>query len=198
MKSRKTFEVSASLLALVTACAITGCSTEGANKPRATIQGTVPLETITVGVPEDTLKTAILTFWADTNPMASAGGKTQYNSRAYDPKGGQYIANCKNGKCFKLQAYYVNNPITKEEALETIKRLLPQGAPPQSKVDDAEVKAAKVAQPTETYYFGDYSGQLAYTDKSATKVSVVTVEAPIETVTEPTKTSSKDQPNPGQ
>lgn len=151
------------------------CARQGNDNPSA-VQGSVPLETLKVGMPETVFKNAILTFAVDTNPTATAGGKTQYDSRTYNSKGGQYLAQCKGDKCFELQIYYGKNPISKEEALENVKQMLPSDAPAEpTKVDDSQVKSKSVTQPTEVHHFGDYTGELIYTDKSATKVAVVNV-----------------------
>lgn len=158
---------------LLCLCASSAC-TRGNDNPSA-VQGSVPLEMLKVGMPETVFKNAILTFAVDTNPTAGAGGKTQYDSRTYNSKGGQYLAQCRADKCFELQVYYVKNPISKEEALETMKQMLPAEATSESKVDDSQIKSESMAQPTEFHYFGDYRGELIYTDKSATKVAVVNV-----------------------
>jgi hypothetical protein len=154
---------------VVLASTISACSQSGHNQ-MATPKGTVSLENLKVGTRENVFKNAILTFYEDRNPAASVDNKTQYNSRTYNAKGGQYLAQCRGDKCFELQVYYTSNPISKEEALETLKQMLPEGAPPQTRVDSSQMNTSS---PTEYYYFGDYRGELVYADKSADKVKIV-------------------------
>jgi hypothetical protein len=90
-------------------------------------QGTVNVEGLKVGVPESIIKDAVLTFVLDESPAAKAGGRNQYLSRTKDSKGGQFSAQCKDGNCFRLEAIYVE-PITKEQALETLGKMLPASA----------------------------------------------------------------------
>lgn len=166
----------AASVALVSIVSLSSCSKNASNTTNVTPQGTVQLDTVKVGMPEDTFKNANLTFVSDPKPAATAAGSTQYLSRTYDNKHGQYVAKCKNGKCFVLQDLFVAVPIPKEDAIESMKALLPADAPPQSKVDDSQVKAGKVKTPGEIYEFGDkYTGILQYTDSKGEKVTVVSV-----------------------
>lgn len=160
-------------VALLSVVSLSSCGKNASNTTNVTPQGTVQLETIKVGMPESTFKDATITFVVDPKPAATAAGRTQYLSRTYDKKGGQFVAQCKAGKCFVLQTLYLTNPIPKEDAIEIMKALLPADAPPQSKVDDSHMKAEK-KNPEEIYEFGDkYTGILQYTDKSASKVNIV-------------------------
>lgn len=155
-------------LAAVTVLSMTSCSKHGSTSS-VTPQGTVQLDSLKVGQPEATFKDASLTFVTDTKAAATAGGKTQYVSRSYNPKGGQYVANCKDGKCFVLQVMYVTNPIAKEDAQATLKQLMPADAV-QSKVDDSLLASKNI----EVYDFGDkYTGTVEYTGKDAANVKVV-------------------------
>lgn len=164
----------AASVAMLSIVSLTSCSKSGSNTTNVTPQGTVQLDTIKVGMPEATFKDATITFVVDPKPAASNNGRTQYLSRTYDKKGGQYVAQCKGDKCFVLQTLYMTTPIPKEDALEVLKTLLPADAPPQSKIDDSQVKAGKVKTPGEIYEFGDkYTGILNYTDKDSGKVNTV-------------------------
>ncbi|MBS1954436.1 MAG: hypothetical protein JST89_09620 [Cyanobacteria bacterium SZAS-4] len=164
----------AASVALLSIVNLSSCSKSGSNTTNVTPQGTVQLDTIKVGMPEATFKDATITFVVDPKPAASNGGRTQYLSRTYDKKGGQYVAQCKGDKCFVLQTLYMTNPIPKEDALEILKTLLPADAPQQTKVDDSQMKSDKVKTPGEIYEFGDkYTGILNYTDKTGTKVNTV-------------------------
>jgi hypothetical protein len=161
-------------VALLSVVSLSSCTKNSSNTTNVTPQGTVQLDTVKVGMPEATFKDATITFVVDPKPAATAAGRTQYLSRTYDKKGGQYVAQCKGGKCFVLQTLYATTPIPKEDALEALKVLLPADAPPQSKVDDSQMKSDKVKTPGEIYEFGDkYTGILTYTDKTGTKVSQV-------------------------
>lgn len=141
-----------------------------------TPQGTINLEQLKVGVPQKVLEDAVLTFEVDENPISKAGGKTQFMSRTKDTKDGKYLAQCREGYCFQLQAYYMENPITKEQAVAVLKAMLPSSAPDQSRVDDDQLKDGKTEKPVEYYYFGDkYMGELIYADKSGESVTIVSV-----------------------
>lgn len=166
---------SLSLIALAAvACATmnTACSSGKDAAAVPTPQGTIPLEAVRVGMPETTFKDAILTFVQD--PNGSLAGKVQYLSRGRDANGGQYMVQCKDGRCFGLLVYHQEQPVSKEQALSTLEKLFPTDKPAQSKVDDQQIKTGSVATPTETYFFGDdYKGELIYTDKSASKVKII-------------------------
>jgi hypothetical protein len=174
----------AASVAILSIVSLTSCSKSGTNTTNVTPQGTVQLDSVRVGMPESTFKDASITFVVDPKAQATSGGKTQYLSRSYDKKGGQYLAQCKDGKCFVLQTLYITTPISKEDAVETLKILLPADAPPQSKVDDSQMKSGKVSTPGEIYEFGDkYTGIVTYTDKTGTKVSQVSAfDLPADTV----------------
>ena len=141
-----------------------------------TPQGTIDLDNLKVGVPENIIENAVLSFQLDENPISRVGGKNQYLSITKDKKGGTYIAQCKDGYCFELQALYQGEPISKEQALETVKHMLPERAPEQSKVDDSEVTAGKSDNPKEVTYYGDnFYSEIIYADKSGQKVQIVNV-----------------------
>lgn len=163
------------------ACAVglSACSsnTNSAANPGA-YKGNMVLENAKVGIPEATIKEAILTFVQD--PKGSNSGKTQYLSRGYNKNGGQYMIHCANGTAFGVEVIHPTQPVTKEVAMETIKVLLPEGAPEQSKVDDSEVKAANHR---EAIYFGDkYRVDVIYNDadgKNVTAISAWQADSPI-------------------
>ncbi|MBI1269242.1 hypothetical protein GC174_02290 [bacterium] len=141
-----------------------------------TPQGTIDLENLKVGVPENIIEGAVLSFQLDENPISRVGGKNQYLSINKDKQGGTYIAQCKDGYCFQLQALYKDAPVTKEQALETAKRMLPERTPEQSKVDDSEVTAGKVDNPREVIFYGDdFYTEIVYVDKTGSKVQMVNV-----------------------
>lgn len=167
------FLVAVLLLAFgLTAC---GSGTTG-DSGAVTPQGTIDLANLKVGVPEKVLEDAVLSFELDENPISRTGGKNQYLARAKDARGGKYLAQCKNGICFQLQALYIENPITKEEALVTVKSMLPERAPEQSKVDDSELVEGKVENPRlVTFYGDDFYSELVFADKSGEKVQSVSV-----------------------
>ncbi|CAN5734168.1 hypothetical protein BH10CYA1_BH10CYA1_34050 [soil metagenome] len=164
----------AASVAILSIASLSSCTKSTSNTTNVTPQGTVQLDNIKVGMPEATFKDATITFVVDPKAAATVGGRTQYLSRTYDKKGGQYVAQCKDGKCFVLQTLYITTPIPKEDALEALKNLLPGDAPTQSKIDDSQIKADKVKTPGEIYEYGDkYTGILQYTDKTGAKVSTV-------------------------
>ncbi len=155
---------------------LTGCAGGSfGDKGSVTPKGTVSLDELKVGVPESLIQEAVLTFVKDDKPQAKAGGKSQYLSRSKDSRGGQYIAQCKEGNCYLMQAYYSEAPITKDQALETIKSMLPGTAPPQSKVDDSQVTQGKDKPKERISYGEDYLAEIIYNDKGATKVDIVNV-----------------------
>ncbi len=164
----------ATTVAILSIVSLSSCSKSTSNTTNVTPQGTVQLDSIKVGMPEATFKDATITFIVDPKANATTGGRTQYLSRSYDKKNGQYVAQCKGGKCFVLQTLYLTNPIPKEDALEVLKGLLPGDAPPQSKVDDSQMKSDKFKSPGEIYEYGDkYTGILQFTDKKGDKVTTV-------------------------
>ena len=56
-----------------------------------------------------------------------------------------------------------------------MKNMLPESAPPQSKVDDSEIIEGKKEKPVEAYRFGeDYKVDLTYADKTAQTVQQIT------------------------
>jgi len=157
--------------ALLVALGAAGCGSGSSVTPTATKQGTVNLEALKVGMPETTIKEAILTFVPD--PKGSIAGKNQYLSRTPNANGGQVIAQCKDNQVFGLQIYHQNKPVGKEVAIASLKQLLPSDVPPQSKVDDAGLKSAI---PVEVYWFGDdYRGELFYTDATGSQVKILSV-----------------------
>lgn len=158
------------MVAMSVALTATACGS--GNDGRQVYKGAMQLENVRVGVPETVFKEAILTFVKDPNPAASAGGKTQYVGRQYSSKGGQYLVQCKKDRCYLVQVYYMQNPVPREEAMATLKQLLPQDTPEQSSVNTAGMKNA--SDPNEIIYYGDaYTGEFIYTDKDSGKVKIV-------------------------
>lgn len=155
--------------ALICALSTTACGSNNNEVATPTKQGTISLQALRVGMPESSIKDALMTFVED--PKGSFAGKVQYLSRAYDKQGGQYLVQCKDGQVFGLQVLYSANPISKEEATAQLKQLFPSGTPAQSRVDDSRLQTPEL---TEVYYYDPaHYGELVYTDKTATKVKMV-------------------------
>jgi hypothetical protein len=151
-----------------TAVLLSACTTASTSYNPGT-KGMVPLDSIKVGIPETVVQNGILTFVPD--PAGTVGQKTQYLSRGYDANGGQYIVQAMEGRCFGVQVYHLQKPIPKETALTTMKNLFPATLPPQSGVDNSQMKGA---EPKEVYSFGDsFKGELVYADKNGTEVKMV-------------------------
>jgi hypothetical protein len=158
--------------ALVTSSCISANDT---GTTSVTPQGTVPLEKIKAGMPESIFKSARITFAVDTHPAASQGGKTQYISRVFTDKNGQYMAECRDDKCFELSVLY-NTPVDKDAGLASLALLLPADSPPESGVNDNIVKEPKNKDPRaiEVHFYGNkYTAIVIYSDKSATKISQI-------------------------
>ncbi len=148
------------------AASMTGC-TQGDNN-EVTPQGTIALEKITLGIPESTLKEAMVTFVRDPSAQASAGGKSQYLSRPKTTAGGQYMVQCKDGTVFQISEVFAETPATKEPAIIELRKLLPTGAPEQSRVEE---KAT-----SDVYYYGnDYTGELNFKDTTKAQIVNLTV-----------------------
>jgi hypothetical protein len=151
---------------------------------QVTPQGTVQLEAIKAGMLEDIFKNARVTFAVDTHQEARKGDKTQYISRFYSARGGQYMAECKDDRCYELEVLFRAHGapkeatgVSKDDALATMKELLPTDAP-DPVVDDSRLKDKRAFPNTELYYFGNkYLGVINYDDKSGKTVNTVTVFA---------------------
>jgi len=160
-----------SLTALTVSCALLSlqsCAEPNLDQETAvTSQGTVDLGTIKLGTPDQVFQEATVTFVRDPSAQANSGGKRQYLSRA-DLQGGQYMAQVKNGSCFEISIIYKDKPLGREAAEAAMKMLLPEGAPPQSRVDEPG------KNPDALYFFGDeYLGDLTFADKGARQVRSV-------------------------
>lgn len=156
------------------ALSLTGCAGEPDEKAPPPPKGTVSLSAVKVGALEDQFKRAVITFVVDESKQASIGGSKRYNSRSKDNNGGSYMAQCYHGKCFQLHVLYAT-PVPKEQAFKAMKNMLPESAPPQSRVDDSEITEGKKDYPVESYHFGeDYKVDLTYADKSAQTVQQIT------------------------
>ncbi|MBX9670743.1 MAG: hypothetical protein K2X93_24290 [Candidatus Obscuribacterales bacterium] len=149
-----------------------GCGSGNYGQDGASKNGTINVEGLKVGVPETVIKDAVLTFVLDEQQAAKSGGRNQYLSRTKDSKGGQFSAQCKDGSCFRLEAIYADNPITKEQALETLAKMLPTSAT--APVVREGSKAKDPTSPTEKYDCGDvYVGELIYLEPTSDKVRLV-------------------------
>lgn len=147
------------------------------NTTQVTPQGTVELDKVRAGMPESIFRAARITFAVDTKMEATKGGKTQYISRMYNSKNGQYMAQCHDDRCFLLQVLY-NQPVDKEYALATLPMLVQQEAPKENFVDQTVLKNPKTSMAAEFHYFGNKAlAIVTYSDKSATKVSSISVYA---------------------
>lgn len=164
MRFSKEFEKG--LLIVFAAASMTGC-TQGDNN-EVTPQGTITLEKITLGIPESTLKEAMVTFVRDPSAQASAGGKSQYLSRTKTTAGGQYMVQCRDNSVFQISEVFAETPATKEPAIIELRKLLPTGAPEQSRVEE---KAT-----SDVYYYGnDYTGELNFKDTTKAQIVNLTV-----------------------
>lgn len=163
------------LCAIAALSLFTGCTAKpGEGGATQSYKGIISLDGIKFGLPEESAKTAILSFVAD--PNVNLAGFTQYLSRTYDANGGQYALAYKDTLPKQLRVLYPKKPITKAEALAKVTALLPATANPESKVDDSEVKAGKKDAPVETHWYGDnLKAELIYTGKDATAVKVVSI-----------------------
>ncbi len=142
-----------------------GCTQTEGNE--VTPQGTIALEKITLGVPESTLKEAMVTFVKDPSATANAGGKSQYLSREKTTAGGQYMVQCKDGTVFQISEVFAETPTSKEPAVIELRKLLPAGAPEQSRVEE------KLS--SDVYYFGsDYTGEISFKDAKKSQVTSLT------------------------
>lgn len=172
------------LLATISVCAtinLVGCgSADVADKTNAvTKQGTIDVETMTVGIPEQSLQKAVFSFTLDETPISHVGGKNQYMARNRLKDGAVVLAQCLNGKCFQLQRLYRETPVSKEEGEAAMKVMIPKDAPPQSRVDDKQLSDSKIKMPVVEYYFGDdYFATITYTNAKDNKVFAVTVDKP--------------------
>lgn len=147
------------------------------NTTAVTPQGTVDLDKVRAGVPETVFKQARITFAVDTHPEASAGGKTQYLSRTYNAKHGQYVAQCKDDRCYELQVIY-DPPVPRADGLATMAQILPPDAPAETSVDDTVLKSPKNPRALDIHYFGNkYLGIITYADKTGSQVKMVNVYA---------------------
>jgi hypothetical protein len=167
----------AGLLFIVSSTAMTGCSEENLDQDSGvTTQGTVDLATIKLGSPDQIFQEAVVTFVRDQSAQANSGGKRQYLSRGDGSQGGQYMVQVKDGSCFEITIIYKDKPVSREAAELAMKKLLPEGAPPQSRVDEPGAAPATNQNYNAIYYFGDdYIGVLSFTDKSARHVSSLKV-----------------------
>ena len=158
-------ELEKSLLVVFAAATMTGCTQGETNE--VTPQGTIALEKITLGIPESTLKEAMVSFVRDPSAQASAGGKSQYLSREKTTAGGQYMVQCKDGTVFQISEVFAETPTSKEPAVIELRKLLPSGAPEQSRVEE---KAT-----SDIYYYGsDLIGVMNYKDGKKAQITNLT------------------------
>jgi hypothetical protein len=149
---------------------LSACGTTGANQQAQVNHGTVRLDAIRVGTPEDVFKEAIMTFVPDA--LGSQYGKNQYISRLPDANGGQYVVQAKDDVCFEVSVVHAKQLAPKQLALETMHRLLPSNIKDEPVVKTVAAKDGVI----ENYTFGkDYTGQVVYADKGASEARVISV-----------------------
>lgn len=164
------------VICLGTTILLGACTTPSTNTARVTPQGTVNIDTLRAGMPEAIFKNAVITFVVDTTPGAAAGNKTQYVSRTYNAKHGQFVAQCKDDRCYELQILFkdAQMPVSREEAVAMLQQVMPPDTPAESSVNDMLIKSHIYPTPKELHYFGDkYMGMIVYGDKDATKVTEI-------------------------
>jgi len=175
-QSRRYATVAQAVCAILVLMLPAGCTSKDSGTASQSYKGVINLEGVRFGIPEESVKTAILTFVADPN-VAQYPGITQYLSRVYDKNNGQYSVCYKEGVPVNLRVIYNQAPISKEDAVEKLKSVLPASATPESeKIDASEVSAGKKPEPVEYRSYGDsLKAELIYTDKTAKTVKVVSV-----------------------
>ncbi|MDP3507659.1 MAG: hypothetical protein Q8T09_06680 [Candidatus Melainabacteria bacterium] len=157
-------DIEKALVIVFSVAIMCGCTQTESNE--VTPQGTIALEKITLGVPESTLKEAMVTFVKDPSATANAGGKSQYLSREKTAAGGQYMVQCKDGTVFQISEIFTE-PTSKEPAAIELGKLLPAGAPEQSRVEEKLT--------SDVYYYGsDYTGELSFKDAQKSQVTSLT------------------------
>jgi len=136
--------------------------------------GTLSANQVKAGLPERVFRDAILSYTHDKTPAASANGKTQYLSRGTDNRGARFVVQCVDDRCIMVQAYYLENPIPKEQALSILKEIMPDYTEPLSKVDDGVCQSGAHAVKAEIYEYGDQqAGCLIYAEGSSNSVVMV-------------------------
>jgi hypothetical protein len=164
------------LLLSVFAAATAGCGEENLDQDNGvTAQGTVDLSSIKIGTSDQVFQEATVSFVRDPSAQANSGGKRQYLSRGGTQEG-QYMVEVKDGSCFEITLIYKDKPVSRESAEFAMKKLLPEGAPPQSRVDDSSLSKPGTQNFEAVYYFGDeFLGVLSFVDKNARMVRSVKV-----------------------
>jgi hypothetical protein len=136
--------------------------------------GALPASQVKAGLPERLFRDAILSYTQDKTPAASANGKTQYLSRGMDNRGARFVIQCADNRCIMVQAYYLDNPIPKEQALSVLKDIMPDYTEPLSKVDEGTCQVGGDAVKAEIYEYGDQTaGCLIYAEGSTNSVAMV-------------------------
>ncbi len=136
--------------------------------------GALPANQVRAGLPERVFRDAILSYTQDKTPAASANGKTQYLSRGTDNRGARFVIQCVDDRCIMVQAYYLDIPIPKEQALSVLKDIMPDYTEPLSKVDDGIFQAGAHAVKAEIYEYGEQTaGCLIYAEDSTNSVAMV-------------------------
>jgi hypothetical protein len=174
-QSRRYGMVAQAVCAISVMVLSSGCASKDSGTASQSYKGVINIEGVRFGIPEESVKTAILTFVADPN-VAQYPGITQYLSRVYDKNNGQYSVCYKEGTPVNLRVIYSQAPITKEDALAKLKLVLPASAPESEKIDASEVTAGKKPEPVEYRTYGDsLKVELIYSDKSAKNVKLISV-----------------------
>ncbi|MDR3617236.1 MAG: hypothetical protein P4L53_27015 [Candidatus Obscuribacterales bacterium] len=136
--------------------------------------GALPASQVKAGLPERVFRDAILSYTQDKTPAASANGKTQYLSRGTDNRGARFVIQCVDDRCIMVQAYYLDSPIPKEQALSVLKEIMPDYTEPLSKVDEGVFQTGAHAVKAEIYEYGEQqAGCLIYAEGSTNSVAMV-------------------------
>lgn len=153
---------------------VSACTTADPAVSSKAYRGVISLEAVKFGLPEETAKSANLTFVADPKVVAPF---SQYLSRAYDTNGGQYMIDYYEHKPVSLHVLYADKPISKEDGLLKLKTILPPNAPVESKVTDFELWGKDKSRAESHTYGQDFKALLIFADKEATKVKMVSLYA---------------------
>lgn len=135
--------------------------------------GALPASQVKAGLPERLFHDALLSYTQDNTPAANVNGKTQYLSRATE-RGARFVIQCADNRCIMVQAYYLDNPIPKEQALTVLRDLMPDYTEPLTKIDTGVVQSGDHAVKAEIYEYGmQQAGCLIYTDSNTNLVKMV-------------------------
>lgn len=163
-----------------------GCSKTDAQKTsQVTKKGYLAFEDVRLGTSEEKLRRAIFSYSVDK--PGCVDGKTQYLSRIYDSKGGQYAVQCRDNQIYQIEVYHRQTPASKEIALATMQQLLPKDVQEQPVFQNKQQGADKNLE-SEFYSLGNgYRGELVLKVKD-TGVAI------IKAWSEPVKATASTRP----